>query len=117
MPDLTDRVTLGVREELTLRLPSLASAGYRWQATVEDATVAEATTRLEEASDTGQGPAFAAFELLLLRGRSIGTTRVRCAQRRPWETTAAAAAEQIVTVDVVAVTRNDHLERKDANEH
>jgi predicted secreted protein len=102
MAELPEHVTLRQGAEVTLRLPSLAGAGYRWQATADDDAVVEATTRFGEATghETNE-PAFAAFELLVLRGRRVGTTRVHCSQRRGWEAEAAPAAEQIVAVDVV----------------
>jgi hypothetical protein len=101
MDDLPDHVTLQPGAEVTLRLPSLAGAGYRWEASVDDDAVVEATTRFDEPVGHGaRDPAFAAFELLVLRGRAIGRTRVHCSQRRGWEA-GSPAAERLISVDVV----------------
>jgi predicted secreted protein len=112
MGDLPDQVTVRVGEELTLQLPSSASGGYRWHALVDDATVAEASTRFGDASSGHGAPTFAAYELLLLRRRSIGTKRLRCTQRRGWEAQTPSQATQSVTVHVVAAAPDEHIERK-----
>ena len=101
-----DRVTLQPGEERTLRLPSLAGAGYRWEVSVEDAGTAEAAVRFEDASARSPGEAaFSPFEVLTIRARVVGTTQVHCRQRRSWEDGSAAAAERVVVIDVVAADR------------
>jgi hypothetical protein len=103
MDELPDRATVGVGAVAQFGLPSLAAAGYKWEATAEDPRIVEASIRFEDASSAGVGspPAFGAHELLVLSGRSPGTTTVRCSQRRSWEAAEPSAAHT-VTVNVVA---------------
>jgi predicted secreted protein len=109
--ELPDQVTLRPGAERTFRLPSLAGAGYRWEATAEDDTIVEAEARFDDAVTTTSGhAAFSAHELLTLRGRKVGTTRVRCLQRRGWEREAPPLADQSITVNVVADVREKTIE-------
>ena len=103
MDDFPDKVTVAVGEEALVRLPSLAAAGYKWEATAEDPRIVEVSMRFEDAPSAGaaSAPAFGAHELLVLTGRSPGRTTVRCSQRRSWEA-AEPSAEHAVTVEVVA---------------
>src|SRR6476646_6024691 len=82
MDDLPDKVTVPLGDERVVHLPSLAAAGYKWEATADDASIVETSLRFEGASAAavGSAPAFGAHELLLLRGRTVGSTRVRCLQ-------------------------------------
>lgn len=106
-----DRVTLWPGEERRLRLPSLAGAGYRWEVTVEDAEIAEVAAGFEDAAIRLPGrAAFGAFELLTVRGRRVGRTRVCCRQRRSWESGSAAVAEHMLRIDVVAVVHDQPSE-------
>jgi predicted secreted protein len=101
--ELPDEVTLRLDDERTFRLPSLAGAGYRWEATAEDGTIVEAEARFDDAVTSTSGhAAFSAHELLTLRGRKVGTSRVRCLQRRGWERQAPPLADRSITVNVVA---------------
>jgi len=104
--DLPEKVTVAVGDEAVVHLPSLAAAGYKWEATADDASIVETSLRFEGASSAraGSPPAFGADELLVLRGRTVGSTRVRCMQRRSWET-AEPSAEHAITVEVVAADR------------
>jgi predicted secreted protein len=101
--ELPDELTLHLGEEETLQLPSLAGAGYVWEATVDDAAVAEASTQFQPAAEAAVGQrTFSRHELLTLRGRSVGTTDVRLVQRRTWETGVEPVAVHTLTVNVVA---------------
>jgi predicted secreted protein len=96
-------VSLLVGEERTLQLPSLAGAGYRWEVSVVDGESAGVKTRFDEAAASPPAEAaFSPFELLVIRGRRVGRTRVRCSQRRSWESETPAVDERVLTIDVVA---------------
>jgi predicted secreted protein len=86
LTELPDHISLRPGDETTVLLPSRAGAGYVWEAAVEDEAVVEASMKFERADHAavGQGT-FSRNELLTLRGRSAGTTRVRLVQRRTWE--------------------------------
>jgi predicted secreted protein len=89
LPELTElpgEISLRPGEETTVLLPSRAGAGYVWEADVDDEAVVEASTQFERADDAAVGRrTFSQNELLTLRGRSAGTTRVHLVQRRAWE--------------------------------
>jgi predicted secreted protein len=100
---LPDEISLHAGEEATVLLPSHAGAGYVWAAEVDDEAVAEASTQFEGADDAAVGQrTFSRNELLTLRGRSAGTTRVRLVQRRTWESDVEPIGAHILTVNVVA---------------
>ena len=102
MSDPPDQLTLRQGEEVSYPLPSLAGAGYRWEAAVDDAAVADATTRFDDPAETSSGAAaFSANELLFIRGLSVGQTRVRCRQRRRWESEEAAVGERLLAITVI----------------
>jgi predicted secreted protein len=105
LPELTelpDEISLRPGEEMTVFLPSHAGAGYVWDAAVDDEAVVEASTQFERADDAAVGQrTFSRNELLTLRGRSAGTTRVRLVQRRAWEKGVEPIAARTVTVNVV----------------
>jgi predicted secreted protein len=103
MDDLPDELTVTVGDAATLRLPSLAAAGYMWEVEVDDERVVETTIRFQDAAAGGDPPAFAAHELLVVSGRSPGRARVHCRQRRSWEPSQS-SADHTVTVVVVAAT-------------
>lgn len=111
MGDLPERVTVRVGESTTLRLPSLAGAGYRWEARVDDETVVTAEASFGDAVTTTKGTSFSETELLTLLGRRVGSTRVRCTQRRSWEGEADALTDASMTVDVVAGDRGGQTEK------
>lgn len=104
VPDMTevpDEIALEPGEETTVLLPSRAGAGYVWEAEVEDEAVAEATVKFESADDAAVGArTFSENELLTLRGRGEGTTRVHLVQRRTWEEGVEPIAAQSLTVNV-----------------
>jgi predicted secreted protein len=108
--DLPDRLTLQRGEDKIVRLPSAAGAGYRWEATVDDESVVGAHVAFDSALTTaGGGAAFSPDELLTLRGRAIGATRVRCVQRRGWEREAQPLAEHTLLVNVESTdTKGSH---------
>jgi predicted secreted protein len=101
--ELPDELTLRPGEEETVQLPSLAGAGYVWEAVVDDEAVAEASTQFKRAGEAEVGrKTFSRHELLTLRGRSVGTTGVRLVQRRTWESGVEPVAAHTLTVNVVA---------------
>ena len=100
---LPEHVTLPIRSERVLRLPSAAGGGYRWSATVDDDAVVKAETCFDDAATTAAGhPTFGAHELRTLRACRAGTAHVRCRQERSWEHEIAPLAEHTLTVTVVA---------------
>jgi len=111
--DLSGRVAVTVDDEVSLRLPSLAAGGYRWEAVADDPKIVDASIRYEAASSAGPNanPSFGADELLVLRGRMVGSTRVKCVQRRSWEQ-GEASAEHSLAVDVVASTGKKATEKE-----
>jgi predicted secreted protein len=116
MPDLPATVTLRAGEEKTLRLPSLAGAGYRWEATAEDDSVAAARAEFDHAVTAADGrTSFSEDELLTLHGRRVGTTRVRCVQRRGWESDAPPVAEHSITVTVVPAAAHKPVDKEATN--
>jgi predicted secreted protein len=101
MTEFPDEIALEPEEEQTLLLPSNAAAGYVWEAEVEVETVVEATVRFEGADDAAVGArTFSENEVLTLRGRAEGTTRVRLVQRRTWEEGVEPKAAHTLTVNV-----------------
>lgn len=106
VPDLTelpDEISLAVGNEETLLLPSLAGAGYVWEAAVDDEDVVEAATRFEGARDEHVARReFGENELLTLRGLAEGRTVVRLVQRRTWEEGVAPISAHALTVNVAA---------------
>jgi predicted secreted protein len=91
-----DVVELKVGERHPVRLAGLGTAGYRWVPVVEgdqrvvdvtDAGVAElANGRIGTSAD----------ELFTIQAMHPGVTRVRFAQRRPWESEDEPAANEYV---------------------
>jgi predicted secreted protein len=103
LTELPDELTLRPDEEQTVRLPSLAGAGYVWAAKVDDEAVASASVEFEPAGETLAGrKTFSENERLTVRGLRPGTTKVELVQRRTWETGVEPAAAHILTVNVVA---------------
>jgi predicted secreted protein len=101
MTEVPDEIALEPGEEQTLLLPSSAAAGYVWEAEVEDEAVAEATVKFQGADDAAVGArTFSENELLTLRGRGEGTTRVHLVQRRTWEEGVEPKAARTLTVNV-----------------
>jgi predicted secreted protein len=80
-----DLVTLRVGEEHPVRLSGLGTAGYRWVAFVEgDAGVVDVVAA-GVAAPANERIGTSADELFTIRALRPGATRVRFAQRRPWE--------------------------------
>ena len=81
----SDVVTLRVGEDHPVRLAGLGTAGYQWLALVEgDEGVADVTAAgLAAPANARIGTS--ADELFTIRAVRPGATRVRFAQRRPWE--------------------------------
>ena len=106
VPDLTevpDEISLQPGQETTVLLPSRAGAGYVWEAEVDDEGVVSASTKFEGADDAAVGRrAFGENELLTLRGRGVGTTRVHLVQRRTWEEGVEPIAAHTLEVTVAA---------------
>ena len=100
-PVLPEEISLQPGGEQTLLLPSSAGAGYVWEASADDETVAEVTTKFEGAHSAGR-PTFGENELLTVRGRAEGRTAVRLVQRRTWEEGVAPIAAHALTVNVAA---------------
>ena len=108
MPDAAQppgELTLSVGEERTIDLPSLARAGYVWEAVVEDEAVATASTAFVAADEEAVGQkAFSRNELLTLHGVGVGKTGVRLVQRRAWESGVEPVAAHSLKVNVVDKT-------------
>jgi predicted secreted protein len=101
MTEIPDEIALEPGEEKTVLLPSRAGAGYVWEAEVEDEAVADATVKFESADAAAVGArTFSENELLILRGRDEGTTRVHLVQRRTWEEGVEPQAAHTLTVNV-----------------
>jgi predicted secreted protein len=98
---LPDELSLRTGDETSVPLPSRAGAGYVWEATPDDDAIVEATMEFERADDAAIGrKTFSPNELLRLRGRRAGTTRVRLAQRRTWEQDVEPIGAHVITVNV-----------------
>ena len=98
---MSSNIDLGVGEEHRVRLPGLATAGYRWMPVVEgDEGVAEVSDAgVAELADRRVGTS--ADELFDIRAVRPGVARVRFAQRRPFEPADVPPAdEQVVEVRV-----------------
>ena len=96
---LPEEISLEPGGEQTLLLPSRAGAGYVWEASVDDESVVEVSTKFEGAKGAGR-PTFGENELLTVRGRAEGRTAVRLVQRRTWEEGVAPIAAHALTVNV-----------------
>lgn len=98
---LPDRLSLRTGEETPVLMPSRAGAGYVWEAIVDDEAIAEATMHFEKADAEAVGErTFSPHELLIVRGREAGTTRVRLVQRRTWEKDVEPIGAHVITVNV-----------------
>ena len=98
---LPDALSLRTGEETQVLMPSRAGAGYVWEAIVDDEAVAEATMHFETADAEAVGErTFSPHELLIVRGREAGTTRVRLVQRRTWEKDVEPIGAHVITVNV-----------------
>jgi predicted secreted protein len=104
--DVPQELQLHVGEEQTVRLPGLATAGYRWQAAVEDEQVATVSSRFEAGTETLEAKAASSRdELVTVTGQAVGTTRLSLVQRRSWEGEAKPIAAHTLTITVVAAAQ------------
>ena len=95
---------MNVGEEQTVRLPGLATAGYRWQAAVDDEKVATVSSRFEGGEKKLESKAASSRdELVTVTGQAVGTTRLSLVQRRSWEGDAEPIAAHTLTITVVAI--------------
>lgn len=91
------RLEIAVGRTHTERLAGLGSAGYSWNCTVEGAPSIVELTRESAGASAGS-----ADELLHIRAVGPGSTRIRCIQRRLWETGQTPLREEIFNVEVTA---------------
>jgi predicted secreted protein len=104
--EVPEELRLQVGEEQTIRLPGLATAGYRWQAAVEDERVATVSSRFEDSADKREPKAASSRdELVTVAGRAEGATRLSLVQRRSWENDAEPVAKHDIKVEVVAAAK------------
>ena len=95
-----------VGEEQTVRLPGLATAGYRWQAAVDDEGVATVSSRFDtDEEKPGTKTASSRDELVTVSGLAEGTARLSLVQRRSWEGEAEPIAAHTLTITVVAAAQ------------
>lgn len=96
-----DVVTLRVGQEHPVRLAGLGTAGYRWAAVVEGEEGVVDVLAAGVAAPANERIGTSADELFTIRALRPGATRVRFAQRRPWEPdTTPAVGERVVELRV-----------------
>jgi predicted secreted protein len=96
-----DVVTLRVGEERLVRLAGLGTAGYRWVAFVEGEEGVVDVLAAGVAEPANERIGTSADELFTIRALQPGATRVRFAQRRPWEPdTTPPVAERVLELRV-----------------
>ena len=96
-----DVVTLRVGEERLVRLAGLGTAGYRWAAFVEGDEGVVDVRAAGVAEPANERIGTSADELFTIRALQPGATRVRFAQRRPWEPdTTPPVAERVLELRV-----------------
>ncbi len=97
-------VKLHVGDDHRVRLAGLGAAGYHWTPRVEgDSGVADVGVGAESAVRNSEAVGASADEVFTIRALQPGITRVRFAQRRPWERDDQPAAnEHVVEVHVDA---------------
>jgi predicted secreted protein len=104
--DIPEDLRLHVGEEHTIRLPGLATAGYRWQAAVDDERVATVSSRFDtDEEQPGTEAASSRDELVTVSGLAEGTAHLSLVQRRSWEGEAEPIAAHNLTVTVVAAAQ------------
>jgi predicted secreted protein len=109
--DVPEELRLRVGEEQTVRLPGLATAGYRWQAAVDDEKVATVSARFETGKENLESKAASSRdELVTVSGQAVGTTRLSLVQRRSWEGDADPIAAHTLTITVVAAAQQPSQE-------
>ena len=102
---------MNVGEEQTVRLPGLATAGYRWQAAVDDEQVAKVSSRFEGGAKKLESKAASSRdELVTVTGQAVGTTRLSLVQRRSWEGDAEPIAAHTLTITVVAAAPSNPVQ-------
>lgn len=95
-------ITLRPGTQTTIRLPSHATAGYRWSATVTgaaDAITVTVSAAPPEESDA-HPPGAAVDEQAVIVAHHPGHATVTLEQRRPWETHPAPDDRRVVEVFV-----------------
>jgi hypothetical protein len=101
--DVPSEVVVRVGEEVMLRLPGLAGAGYRWESQVDgDADTVAISLSLAPEASGGARTISSRDEIVTIRGRRPGRVRVRLAPRRSWEPTASASGAHELDVAVVS---------------
>ena len=109
---------MNVGEEQTIRLPGLATAGYRWQAAVDDEKVATVSSRFEGGEKKLESRAATSRdELVTVTGQAVGTTRLSLVQRRSWEGDAEPIAAHTLTITVVAAAPSNPVQEGGRSEH
>ena len=84
-----------------MRLAGLGTAGYHWTASVEGDKAVVDVTAVGLAEPANKRIGTSADELFTIRALRPGATRVRFAQRRPWEPDATpAVSEHVVELRV-----------------
>jgi predicted secreted protein len=100
--ELPSDVTLVVGEERPLALRSLATAGYRWFASMSGPDPGAVEVELRRGQlPAGAKPGQSVAERAVLRGVRSGAAVVRLAQRRSWEADRPAAQEIELHVTVL----------------
>jgi predicted secreted protein len=116
--DVPEELRLNVGEEQTVRLPGLATAGYRWQAAVDDEKVATVSSRFEAGTEKLESKAASSRdELVMVTGQAVGTTRLSLVQRRSWEGDVAPIAAHTLTITVVAAADSNPVQEGGRSEH
>ncbi|HET7486925.1 MAG TPA: protease inhibitor I42 family protein [Acidimicrobiales bacterium] len=104
MDELPASLDLRVGEERRIPLPGLATAGYRWQDTV-DGQAGAVEVGWERGFPEGGAPPAAganAPETVTVRGVQPGDATLRLALRRPWQAGAPPEREHTIAVHVAA---------------
>ena len=90
------QVTVHIGDVIKIHLPENAAAGYRWTASLLDATVFAVERHSYEPTSGAVGSA--GTVVWSLRARLGGRTRVELEKSRPWESVA--SARFVVDLDV-----------------
>jgi predicted secreted protein len=99
--EFPSHIRLAAGEERTLPLSSLATAGYRWSASVSGAEPGVVAVELRRGEPAAGGkPGASAPEEAVLRGIRPGHALVRLEQRRPWESDRPPAQAVALQVEV-----------------
>lgn len=91
-------VAVATGDQLVIRIPEQASAGYQWS--VEELTGSLELVSSDLTPGGGQAPGAAAERVVKVRATGAGEGRVVLALRRPWEQAVPAAEQFRVDVTV-----------------